>query len=362
MSQETMWSKVLELVEHSTLPEKSHEVFLFGAGLVGMLTIPLLRNKLNLVAICDNDKKKQGTKMEGLTCIAPQKLKQYQNPFVLISSCKCYRSIHKELEKKNIPHCNLDSYVIHQNLDAFQEVFQSLDKESRRVYAGILCCRLLGDSSKITEYCCENQYFAFPRFRYGNVGGICIDCGAYTGDILQKVVENSLGAVQKIYAFEPGKRAYAALQKRAAFLRDIWALEEEQIICEQKGVGEKNYRAAVSESRTNLANTVVSLTRNGEDSVEIVALDDYLAGKNVENVTFIKADIEGFEWDMLRGAARTIQRNKPNLAISIYHSIFDYFRIFKYLKELVPEYDFAVRHHWNSFDETVLYCYIKEER
>lgn len=359
MSQETMWSKLLESVNHSPLSLEGQNIFLFGGSLGGILSIPLLENELNLIAICDNDGQKQGTQIEGLPCVSPQVLDQYENPFVLISSCKHYQSIHEELEEKNIPHCNLDAYVIRQNLEIFQEIYQSLDDESQRVYAGILYCRFLGDPSKIVEYCCDNQYFALPEFRYGSMNGIYVDCGAYTGDVVQKVVDNFGGLLHRIYAFEPNQRSYSALQKRTAFLKDIWALEEGQIVCEQKGVGAKSSYASFRANAANLANVSVSVTDGNQGGVEIVALDDYLAQRNVGKVTFLKSDIEGFEWDMLHGAARTIQRDKPNLAISIYHSIFDYFRIFKYLKELVPEYTFAVRHHWDNFDETVLYCYVK---
>ena len=63
---------------------------------------------------------------------------------------------------------------------------------------------------------------------------------------------------------------------------------------------------------------------------------------------------------MLHGAANIIRRSKPKAAISIYHSIYDFFRIPLYLKELVPEYRFAVRQHWNSYDETVLYAFLPE--
>lgn len=358
MSHKTIWSELLELVDRAPFPAAGQNIFLFGCGLGGILTIPLLKKELNLVAVCDNDRQKQGTQVEGLPCVSPQVLREYEDPFILVSSCKHYRSIHKELEEKNMPHCNLDAYVIRQNSEAFQEMYQSLDEESRRVYAGVLYCRFWGDSSKILEYCCDNQYFALPQFRYGDLNGTWIDCGAFAGAIVQKVADNCGGLFRHIYAFEPNPRAYAALQKRTAFLKDIWALEEGQIICEQKGVGAKNSSASFRANAANLGNVSVSVTDDARGGVEIVALDDYFAQHNVEKVTFIKSDIEGFEWDMLHGAARTIQRDKPNLAISIYHSIFDFFRIYHYLKELVPEYTFAVRHHWNSFDETVLYCYV----
>lgn len=359
MSCETMWDKVLELARQAPRPAPGQDVFLFGGGLCGSLTIPLLRNELNLTAVCDNDKGKQGTQIQGLPCVSPQALDKYENSFVLVSSCEHYWSIHKELKERNILHSNLDAYVIRKNLEIFQEMYRSLDEESQRVYAGILYCRFLGDPSKIAEYCCDNQYFALPQFRYGNKNGVCVDCGAFTGDIVQKVIDNSMGLLCRIYAFEPNPKAYAALKKRTKFLKDIWALDEGQIVCEQKGVGAKSSYASLRTNVANLANVSVSVTDDNRGGVEIVTLDDYLAQQDIEKITFLKSDIEGFEWDMLHGAARTIQRDKPNMAISIYHSIFDYFRIFKYLKELVPEYTFAVRHHWNNFDETVLYCYVK---
>lgn len=358
MNHETAWNDILNLLEHTLYPAEGQEVFLFGGGLCGTLPIPILRTELNLIAICDNDKQKQGMEIEGLPCIPPKALQQYQNPFVLVSSSKNYQYIHEELFDMGIPHCNLETYVVCKKLSAFQEVYQSLDEESRRVYAGVLYCRLIGDITGIEQYCISDQYFCFPKFRYIGSNDTYIDCGAFVGDVVQKAVENSMGVFRNIYAFEPGANAYAALKKRTSFLNDIWALDEGQIVCEQKGVGAGSFRADFRANVANPANMSVSVTIDGQGDVEIVALDDYLAQHNIEKVTFLKADIEGFEWDMLHGAAQTIQRDKPNLAICIYHSIFDFFRIYQYLKELVPEYTFAVRHHWNSFDETVLYCYI----
>lgn len=357
MNHETAWNKILDLLEHTRYPEEGQEAFLFGGGLCGTLSIPMLKPELNLIGVCDNDKGKQGTQIMGLPCLPPQALAQHENPFVLVSSNKNYQSIHAELLSRKVPHCNMEAYAVHRNLKEFCEMYESLDGESQRVYAGVLYCRLLGDSSGIGQYCTDQQYFCFPKFRYIGSGDVYIDCGAFAGDVVQKVVENSLGVFRRIYAFEPNSKTYAALKKRSAFLRDIWALDEGQIICEQKGVGGAHGFAAMLENPSNQANAYISPAGSSQGGIEIIALDDYIAQHQIEKTTFIKADIEGFEWDMLHGAAQAIQRDKPNLAICIYHSIFDYVRIYRYLKELVPEYRFAVRHHWNSFDETVLYCY-----
>jgi len=88
----------------------------------------------------------------------------------------------------------------------------------------------------------------------------------------------------------------------------------------------------------------------------VTTLDEYFSQRESRNIVFIKADIEGSEWDMLHGAAETIQRCKLLMAICLYHNIFDLYRIPLYLKELVPEYQFHIRHHSARDKETVLYC------
>jgi hypothetical protein len=75
-----------------------------------------------------------------------------------------------------------------------------------------------------------------------------------------------------------------------------------------------------------------------------------------KNATFIKMDIEGAEWDALHGARETIVRNKPQLAICLYHSDEDMIRLVEYVHSLVPEYKLYIRHHSRSDVETVLYA------
>lgn len=59
-------------------------------------------------------------------------------------------------------------------------------------------------------------------------------------------------------------------------------------------------------------------------------------------------------------AERLIKNCKPKLAISLYHCGEDYYRIPLYLKSIVPEYKFAVRHHKKNHVDTDLYCWIEE--
>ena len=76
----------------------------------------------------------------------------------------------------------------------------------------------------------------------------------------------------------------------------------------------------------------------------------------LDEVTYIKLDIEGAELEALKGAKKIIQKYKPRLAVCIYHKKEDLIEIPQYLKELVPEYKFYVRHYSNTTWETVLYA------
>ena len=80
---------------------------------------------------------------------------------------------------------------------------------------------------------------------------------------------------------------------------------------------------------------------NGDMRAQFVDLDTYVAQKNLPRVDYIKLDIEGAELDMLHGAAKTIARCKPKMAVSAYHKLDDLWTLAAYIKSLRPDYEFA---------------------
>lgn len=351
-----IFEEVRTVVGQISMPEENDTVILFGAGGLGVMSIPTLLEEQTITAFCDNDKDKEGTIIEGLPCISPKQLLDYPSTFVLIGTVKYYNGIHQQLEQMEIRHCSLDAYIVRRHWDEFESVFNILDGESQRVYAGILLCRVSGDVSEAENYFCGNQYFALPKFDdLTSRKGAFVDCGAFVGDTVEGMVKHALGTVPAIYAFEPNDRNYAALRKRVSFLNDIWAIEPRKIVCEKMGIGKKRKTLSfVAGDR----HSTTQITHNSEavGNVEIIGLDEYLKGAGNPNIEFIKAYIESYEWDMLHGAKETIQRCKPQLAICIYHNAYDLFRIPQYLRRLVPEYHIAIRHHGVMETETVLYC------
>lgn len=100
-----------------------------------------------------------------------------------------------------------------------------------------------------------------------------------------------------------------------------------------------------------------STSASPESVVKMVSIDSFLADRE-DRVSFIKADIESYEYNMLRGARETINKYKPRMAVCIYHNPTDVYSIPLLLKELNPEYKLALRHHSYNMDDTVLYAYM----
>lgn len=86
----------------------------------------------------------------------------------------------------------------------------------------------------------------------------------------------------------------------------------------------------------------------GEEGIDIVKLDGYLAGQKVK---LIKVDIKGMEAEALEGARELIKNQKPRMAICIYHLPWDIYNTND------CEYKFKIRLHSKGYGELVLYCY-----
>jgi hypothetical protein len=74
-----------------------------------------------------------------------------------------------------------------------------------------------------------------------------------------------------------------------------------------------------------------------------------------EKFSFIKMDLEGWELSALRGSERHIAKDNPILAISVYHSIDDFWTIPKYITSVNNKYKIYLRHYTEGWSETVMY-------
>ena len=91
--------------------------------------------------------------------------------------------------------------------------------------------------------------------------------------------------------------------------------------------------------------TASHIDANGNDKAQFISIDEYVEQKGLPRVDYIKLDVEGAEYDTLRGAVKTIAKWKPRMAISAYHLLDDIWKLQQYVKSIRPDYTFTFRHY-----------------
>jgi hypothetical protein len=97
------------------------------------------------------------------------------------------------------------------------------------------------------------------------------------------------------------------------------------------------------------------------NKIETTDIDSFVFENNV-NPGIIKMDIEGAESEALEGALKTINKFRPVLLISIYHSLNDFFEIKPVLEKKLKNYNMMIRKAEinHPIFETMLIAYPKK--
>lgn len=190
------------------------------------------------------------------------------------------------------------------------------------------------DYSDINE---PHQYF-IDEIMDKNPDAVFIDGGAYLGETIDQFIEFQNNQFKKVFSFEMDENNFRKIDSKKYGNRvEIlnYGLWNEETEC--------TYDSDTTSS---------SLGEGGSNVAKCTTIDNICSN---EKVTFIKMDIEGAEIPALHGAYETIIKDKPQMAICLYHKPDDIFEIPFLLKKWVPEYNFYIRHHSDNFTETVLY-------
>lgn len=216
------------------------------------------------------------------------------------------------------------------------------DERSRATLAQYLQAKATYDGSGLKPLLSPRQYFPddLPAFLPG-ADDIFADGGAYTGDTLAVVFQlTGRRGCRRYHAFEPDAANADRLAERVRV----------------DGIpGVALHRLGLWDRPTTLRFAAGNLSSSGigaEGAVEIpVDTLDNLAG----DATCIKFDLEGAELEALRGAAGTIARNAPRLAICLYHRAEHLLGVPELIRSIHPGYRFALRIHSLMSEELVLY-------
>lgn len=334
---------------------KEEGVSLFGAGGRAKFDADyLLKNNYKINYFIDNDKNKNGKKINNVEIISnDNELSKKQNVVLVTPYLYCNEIINENKNKYKyiIPFGKLLFMKEFYNFLEINSLFN--DDISKNVYNILLFSKFNPtDINMINHVYSQNHYFDISECSINCSNEIFLDAGAYVGDTVEEFIKKCSGVFNKIYAFEPGNKQFAAMNIRINRLIDEWALDKKNIILEKFGLSDENKDVFFDDKNKLVTNTI---SNYGNVKIKVVSIDNYLNGNPI---TFLKADIEGEELNMLKGASETIKKYKPKMAISVYHNPDDFFNIPKFIKSLVPEYKFYLRHYSIEESETVLYCCI----
>lgn len=164
-------------------------------------------------------------------------------------------------------------------------------------------------------------------------GDNVIDAGANIG-VFSLFAAQKVGMSGRVIAFEPIKEACALLSKNVA------SNSLSNITVAPLALGENAATVSFSKDEGLLGSSGLAEKGGEREDVDQVTLDAYVTENDIKRVDFIKADIEGMERFFLKGAETTIRRDKPRVAICIYHLPDDPEVIEGILHSFVPEYKF----------------------
>ena len=182
----------------------------------------------------------------------------------------------------------------------------------------------------------------------GVKGGIVADCGANIG--LFSLYALACGA-KKVHAFEAVRETYKIFQSNLRLNGAPAAIEAR---CSALGA---DAGSAVLKFNTRGEGSAIiggedtvnaPVTYAGRRRVKVYPLDALLNGR----LDFLKIDVEGYEKEVLLGAARLIKRCRPVLSFAAYHREADKTSLPAVVKALAPGY----RVRLNGYAEQDLYC------
>lgn len=156
-----------------------------------------------------------------------------------------------------------------------------------------------------------------------------LDLGAYRGDTIDEFLHYTK-SYSKIVAVEPNAKNYAKLCEHCSSLSNFEALN----------VGISDKRNTMFVGKDGGRQSVLS--NKGNIEIKTTSVDEIAS--TYGDFTYIKADIEGMEHQMLLGAVTTLSA-KPKLNIATYHTNSDFFTLINKISEINPEYRIYLRKH-----------------
>jgi len=172
---------------------------------------------------------------------------------------------------------------------------------------------------KLTE---EEKFFMTIDWKYN----VIYDIGAGIG-ILTMFFAKKAGNDGKVYAFEPHPKNFFEIHNNIKLnnFQNVSIFQLALGNCEMTAefIVDK-FSPYTGSLNTNIKKQYVEKNITLQKySVNVISLDKTIQKFNLKNPDFIKIDVEGFEFEVLKGMKNTLENNSPDLYIEIHGSTMD---------------------------------------
>ncbi len=281
-----------------------------------------------------------------ITCAISEKLQKHGIEFLCIDELSGYIPLIHLFTNDDL---NTNQAKIDKCVNMFD---REVDKE---LYRFLINFRIVDnfyfkktDSSFVREWARQYSDFINPK----NIS-VYLDGGLFEGYTTSLMIKNLFNDNQNIhiYGFEP--------------LKDIFENSHFKTNIESSCKFTPIYKALWNKKTTlnfcvqGTASKILE-NSNADVKVETISIDEFVKENKIYKVDFIKLDIEGAEIEAIAGAAMTIARDRPQLAISIYHKKEHLYEIPLLLNEMCKDYNFRLGRYDLNIAETILYAIPKE--
>lgn len=313
----------------------------------------------NLKWLCDFDSKYFGQEYGEKRCISPQEMLLLEDLMVLVIG-KVTKEQTDFMERNQVPYylvSRLETSVFDKRFSRewFMEEKEGMmkalalfeDDWSKKVYTDCICQRIAPQLALMEFHEMnseEEEYFDSTVWKLGK-NECYVDAGAYRGDTFEAFYKCVGGEFEEAYLFEMDKENYDQMTVK------LQEYEQEKLHMFNAGLFSANMtRSYIKDAGSS------NLSLEGAEQAEVVTLDTCI---NKNKVTFYKLDVEGAEMDALEGSIEILKTWQPKIACSVYHHMYDLWRIPNFLKETDSRYRFKLRHCTNYIWDTDLYAYIE---
>lgn len=212
------------------------------------------------------------------------------------------------------------------------------DDQSCEVFDRIVSFRQSANLSDIESFLenQDNQYFE-EFLNLKTEDETFLDIGCFDGRTTTEF-KKLCPLFKAVHIFEPDPNNFKLVKQLFS--------ADSRINCHPFGLGDR-----MTTESFDCSGSTSSVSSTGSTRVEIRPLDSIF----IEDVTFLKMDVEGSELAVIAGAKESLRAHHPRLAISVYHRPGDLWRIPKEILSIRTDYNVYLRHYTEGVTETVMF-------